>query len=231
MEWTVSRLTMLFTKGDKMSCNNYLVIPVSNILARLYGIKQAYARMVYHFKRTSRGTDRVVVVVVSQFNGTSTPKGSYSPKTGHNDCNVNSSCYSLKNALCESIRYQAKSERNVRQDLIPRVRHGEAALMHPGTGREKMSRTDCHLWLLIDYTLCKKEKNVSHAFDFSKAYNTIPKSKLLMVLKKLGCGALMPCAVAVTIMSTESMLGASIITGVVVGVKQGFPTSCTSFID
>ncbi len=27
-------------------------------------------------------------------------------------------------ALCESIRFQAKSEQNVRQDLIPRVRHG-----------------------------------------------------------------------------------------------------------
>ena len=30
-----------------------------------------------------------------------------------------------------AIRYQAKSEQNVRQDPIPRVRHGEAALMHP----------------------------------------------------------------------------------------------------
>ncbi len=44
----------------------------------------------------------VVVVVVSQFNGTSTPKGSYSAKTNHNDCNVNSSRYSLSTALCES---------------------------------------------------------------------------------------------------------------------------------
>ncbi len=41
--------------------------------------------------------------------------------------------YSLRTALCESIRYQAKSEQNVRQDLIPRVRDGEAALMHPKT--------------------------------------------------------------------------------------------------
>ncbi len=37
----------------------------------------------------------------------------------------------LRTALCESIRYQVKSEQNVRQDPIPRVRHGEAALMHP----------------------------------------------------------------------------------------------------
>ncbi len=43
-----------------------------------------------------------MVVVVSQFNGTSTPKGSYSAKTGDNDCNVNSRHYSLSTALCES---------------------------------------------------------------------------------------------------------------------------------
>ncbi len=66
-----------------------------------------------------------------KFNGTSTPKGSYRAKTGDNDCNVNSSPYSLSTALCESIRYQAKSEQHVRQDLIPRVRHGEAALCTP----------------------------------------------------------------------------------------------------
>ncbi len=52
--------------------------------------------------------------------------------TGDNDCNVNSSHYSLSTALCESIRYQAQSEQNVRQDLIPRVGHGEAALSTPG---------------------------------------------------------------------------------------------------
>ncbi len=65
--------------------------------------------------------------MLSKFNGTSTPKGSYRAKIGDNDCNVNSSLYSLSTALCESIRYQAKSEHNVRQDPIPRVRHGEAA--------------------------------------------------------------------------------------------------------
>ncbi len=73
----------------------------------------------------------MVVVVVSQFNGTSRPKWSCSAKSGDNDCNVNSGRYRLRTALCESIRYQAKSEQNVRQDLISRVRYGEAALMHP----------------------------------------------------------------------------------------------------
>ncbi len=72
--------------------------------------------------------------MLSKFNGTLTPKGSYRAKTGDNDCNVNSSHDSLSTALCESIRYQAKSEQNVRQDLIPRVRHGEAALCTPSLG-------------------------------------------------------------------------------------------------
>ncbi len=72
--------------------------------------------------------------MLSKFNGTSTPKGSYRAKTGDNDCNANSSRYRLSTALCESIRYQAKSEQNVRQDLIPRVRHGEAAIS--GTFRD-----------------------------------------------------------------------------------------------
>ncbi len=44
-------------------------------------------------------TQGAVVVVVSQFNGT--PKGSYSAKTGDNDCNVNSSHYSVT----ESFRH------------------------------------------------------------------------------------------------------------------------------
>ncbi len=40
--------------------------------------------------------------MVSQFNGTSTPKGSYSAKTGDNDFKVDSSRYSLSTELCES---------------------------------------------------------------------------------------------------------------------------------
>ncbi len=37
----------------------------------------------------------------------------------------------LRTALCESIHYQAKSEQNLWQDLIPRARHREAALCTP----------------------------------------------------------------------------------------------------
>ncbi len=78
----------------------------------------------------------MMMMMISQFNGTSVPKGTYSAKTGDNDCYVSSIRYSLRTALCESICYQVKSEQNVRQDLIPRVLHGEAALMHPIWGVE-----------------------------------------------------------------------------------------------
>ncbi len=78
--------------------------------------------------------------MLSKFNGTSTPKGSYRAKTGDNDYKVNSSRYSLSTALCESIRYQAKSEQNVRQDLrtprksLPRFvgyKNEELKTLHP----------------------------------------------------------------------------------------------------
>ncbi len=73
------------------------------------------------------------MVVVSQFNGTSTPKGSYSAKTGDNDFNVNSSRYSLSTALCESnsLAGQVWTKCPTRPDT--QGRHVEAALMHPGT--------------------------------------------------------------------------------------------------
>ncbi len=44
------------------------------------------------------------------------------PKTGIN-CLMSLKLLQSKNCTVESIRYQAKSEQNVRQDLIPRVRH------------------------------------------------------------------------------------------------------------
>ncbi len=80
--------------------------------------------------------------MISKFNGTSTPKGPYRAETGDNDFHVNSSCYSLRTALCESIRYQPKSEQNVRQDPIPRVRYGEAALCTPTRMLNAWSRLD-----------------------------------------------------------------------------------------
>ncbi len=73
----------------------------------------------------------ISVVVVSQFNGTSTPKGSYSAKTGDNDFKVNSSRYSLSTKLCESnsLSGQVWTKCPTRPDT--QGRQVEAALMHP----------------------------------------------------------------------------------------------------
>ncbi len=149
MEWTVSRLTMLFKKGDRMSCNNYRGISVSNVVAKLY--------------------DMVLSRRIQKW---------FTP-----------------------LREQAGAQ--------------------AGRGCQEQIVT---LRLLIDYALCKKEKMFIMFIDFSKAYDKVPRTKLLMVLKKLGCGALMLGAIAATYISTQSMLGTAIITATV-GVKQGFPTS------
>ncbi len=103
--------------GDCTISNYYRPRPGSVVVERSPGIREA--RMV------------VVVVVVSQFNGTSTPKGSYRAKTGDNDCNVNSSRYSLSTALCESnsLSGQVWIKCPTRPDT--QGRHVEAALMHP----------------------------------------------------------------------------------------------------
>ncbi len=53
----------------------------------------------------------------------------------------------LRTALCESIHYQAKSEQNVRQDLIPKVRHGEAALCTP------WAVWNLFVWNLFSYSI------------------------------------------------------------------------------
>ncbi len=65
--------------------------------------------------------------------GESTIVGLRLAKEGVRECECYQSLTAHQHPCVRAIRYQAKSEQNVRQDLIPRVRHGEAALMHPGT--------------------------------------------------------------------------------------------------
>ncbi len=69
---------------------------------------------------------------MSQPRPTSTPEGSYSAKTGDNDCNVNSSRYSLSTALCESnsLLGQVWTKRPTRPT---QGRHVAAAVTHPWT--------------------------------------------------------------------------------------------------
>ena len=70
----------------------------------------------------------MMMMIISKFNGSSTPKGSYSTKTGVNCPMSPSRVQELHYVRAFAVRPSLK---NVRQDLIPRVRHGEAALMHP----------------------------------------------------------------------------------------------------
>ncbi len=131
--------TKLWERNDQSAVEcwwkKWLPPPPPNLLGYFNVISWAsfFASLDRSVNRACKGTqDGVSEWVLSKFNGTSTSKGSCRAKTGDNDYNVNSSRYSPSTALCESIRYQAKSEQNVRQDPIPRVRHGEAALYMRG---------------------------------------------------------------------------------------------------
>ena len=85
------------------------------------------------------------------------------------------------------------------------------------------------LRLIID--LCMKLKMPLYiAFiDFSKAYDRVPRTYLLNLLKKLGCGKVMLAALASMYMVTKFSLGDTLITALL-GVKQGSPSSCFLFI-
>ena len=51
------------------------------------------------------------------------------------------------------------------------------------------------LRLIIDFALGKKEKLYVLFVDFSKAYDRVPRQKLISHLKSLGCGKVMPLAI------------------------------------
>ena len=84
------------------------------------------------------------------------------------------------------------------------------------------------LRLLLDYAVFRKVKLFIVFVDFSKAYDRVPRSGLIRVLKSLGCGVVMLCAIAAMYQDTQLILGAAIIS-VTLGVKQGSPSSCFLF--
>ena len=85
------------------------------------------------------------------------------------------------------------------------------------------------LCLVIDRCVRKKCPLFIVFVDFSKAYDRVPRSYLLRLLKALGCGMVMLTALTSLFMVTQFILGSTIITAVL-GVKQGSPTSCFMFI-
>jgi hypothetical protein len=78
------------------------------------------------------------------------------------------------------------------------------------------------------YALAKKEKLFVVFIDFSKAYDRIPREKLLGALRDLGCGAVMLAALRAMYRVTFGVMGASLMR-FVLGVRQGAPTSCFLF--
>ena len=85
------------------------------------------------------------------------------------------------------------------------------------------------LRLLFSYSSAKKLKLFVVFVDFSKAYDRVPRDKLLRTLIRLGCGMTMLLALVAMYTVTRSILGTAVITSAM-GVRQGSPTSCFLFI-
>ena len=84
------------------------------------------------------------------------------------------------------------------------------------------------LRLLCDMARRKKLKLYVTFIDFSQAYDRVPRHVLCNVLRRLGCGSVMLCALIAIYTLTESWLGTVLIL-MTVGVRQGSPTSCLLF--
>ena len=80
----------------------------------------------------------------------------------------------------------------------------------------------------MNYCFKKRVKLFVAYVDFSKAYDRVPRNKLMMCLKKAGCGSAMLMTLVAMYQVTRSMLGMAVITATI-GVRQGSPTSCFLF--
>ena len=89
------------------------------------------------------------------------------------------------------------------------------------------------LRLLIDLAKGKKKKLYILFIDFSKAYDRVPRHKLVEYMKSLGCGRMMLSALMNMYKNTWNVLNSTII-DTSSGVRQGAPTSCllfTTYVD
>ena len=89
------------------------------------------------------------------------------------------------------------------------------------------------LRMIIDLFMKTKTPLFIAFIDFSKAYDRVPRSYMLKLLKRLGCGRIMLAALTSMYTVTQFILGTTLITAVL-GVKQGSPSSCflfTLFVD
>ncbi|CAL4246672.1 unnamed protein product, partial [Meganyctiphanes norvegica] len=85
------------------------------------------------------------------------------------------------------------------------------------------------LRLLMDLAKFKKRKLYILFIDFSKAYDKVPRNKLIEYMKSLGCGRVLLYAIQNMYKCTYNVLN-SIKISTSSGVRQGAPTSCLLFI-
>ncbi len=85
------------------------------------------------------------------------------------------------------------------------------------------------LRLLIAYAVAKKVKLWLMFVDFTKAYDRVPRYKLLDELKLAGCGKRFLLVLKAMYMCTKFVLRSAIICASA-GVKQGAPLSCLFFV-
>ena len=85
------------------------------------------------------------------------------------------------------------------------------------------------LRLLIDFARYRKKKLYVLFVDYSKAYDRVPRMKMVEYLKSLGCGKLMLLAIHAMYKCTKNILKSAIIESSI-GVRQGAPTSCLLFV-
>lgn len=85
------------------------------------------------------------------------------------------------------------------------------------------------LRLLIDFALFKKLKLYIVFIDFSKAYDRVPRNKLVEYMRSIGCGRVMLYALRGMYRCTYNVLKSAVISASA-GVRQGAPTSCLLFV-
>lgn len=85
------------------------------------------------------------------------------------------------------------------------------------------------LRLLVDYAKHQKKKLFLLFVDFQKAYDKVPRKKLLECLKSRGCGRVMLEAIVSLYRNTKFILRTATINADI-GVRQGAPTSCLLFV-
>ncbi len=81
------------------------------------------------------------------------------------------------------------------------------------------------LRLLTNVASREKRKLFVTFVDFSKVYDRVPRDKLFVILKRIGCCILMLAALVAMYSVTESITGGTVMTATL-GVHQGLPLSC-----